>query len=94
MTSFNVLIVCTAATVSLMFVISLHFVKLRRKCCSKKKEKVIAFFHPRCSAGGGGERVLWKQVEALGQMKEEGTALRIAIYTSDKPSRDYKRGKD
>lgn len=31
----------------------------------------IAFFHPYCSSGGGGERVLWKTVEALGQLKEE-----------------------
>lgn len=31
----------------------------------------IAFFHPHCSSGGGGERVLWKTVEALGQLKEE-----------------------
>lgn len=31
---------------------------------------IVAFFHPRCSAGGGGERVLWKSIEALGEMKE------------------------
>jgi hypothetical protein len=31
----------------------------------------IAFFHPHCSAGGGGERVLWKMIEAMGEMKEE-----------------------
>lgn len=32
---------------------------------------VIGFFHPYCSAGGGGERVLWKFIQALGQLKEE-----------------------
>ena len=31
----------------------------------------IAFFHPYCSSGGGGERVLWKIIQALGQMKED-----------------------
>ena len=31
---------------------------------------VIGIFHPYCSAGGGGERVLWKAVQALGEMKE------------------------
>ena len=31
---------------------------------------VIGFFHPFCSAGGGGERVLWKAIQALGEMKE------------------------
>lgn len=31
---------------------------------------VVGFFHPRCSAGGGGERVLWKSIQALGEMKE------------------------
>lgn len=32
---------------------------------------IVAFFHPYCSSGGGGERVLWKTIEALGQLKEE-----------------------
>ncbi|KAL7545124.1 hypothetical protein ACHAWF_014491 [Thalassiosira exigua] len=31
---------------------------------------VVGFFHPHCSAGGGGERVLWKSIEALGELKE------------------------
>lgn len=31
---------------------------------------VIGFFHPHCSAGGGGERVLWKIIEALGELNE------------------------
>jgi len=30
---------------------------------------VIGFFHPNCSAGGGGERVLWKSIQALGELK-------------------------
>lgn len=31
---------------------------------------VIGFFHPYCSSGGGGERVLWKAIQALGELKE------------------------
>ena len=31
---------------------------------------VVGFFHPRCSSGGGGERVLWKSIQALGELKE------------------------
>ncbi len=31
---------------------------------------IIGFFHPHCSAGGGGERVLWKIIQALGELKE------------------------
>ena len=31
---------------------------------------IIGFFHPHCSSGGGGERVLWKAIQALGELKE------------------------
>lgn len=31
---------------------------------------VVGFFHPRCTSGGGGERVLWKSIQALGELKE------------------------
>ncbi|KAL3822001.1 hypothetical protein ACHAXA_002987 [Cyclostephanos tholiformis] len=33
---------------------------------------VIGFFHPRCSSGGGGEMVLWKSIQALGEIKGGG----------------------
>lgn len=32
---------------------------------------VIGFFHPHCGGGGGGERVLWKAIQALGELKED-----------------------
>ena len=35
---------------------------------------VVAFFHPRCADGGGGERVLWKAIQALGELKEAAVA--------------------
>ena len=37
---------------------------------------VVAFFHPRCSDGGGGERVLWMAIRALGEMREGNLARR------------------
>ena len=48
----------------------------RKKSTQKKYHPeegtyTIAVFHPYCSSGGGGERVLWKTVEALGEMKED-----------------------
>ena len=30
---------------------------------------IVGFFHPRCSSGGGGERVLWKALQAIGELK-------------------------
>lgn len=47
------------------------------------KRQVYAFFHPYCSGGGGGERVLWKIVQSL-QSKDEG--VKIVIFTIDPPS--------
>eukprot|EP00550_Attheya_septentrionalis_P009430 CAMPEP_0198297260 /NCGR_PEP_ID=MMETSP1449-20131203/36260_1 /TAXON_ID=420275 /ORGANISM="Attheya septentrionalis, Strain CCMP2084" /LENGTH=449 /DNA_ID=CAMNT_0043998143 /DNA_START=201 /DNA_END=1550 /DNA_ORIENTATION=- len=55
------------------------------------REKVVAFFHPHCSAGGGGERVLWKAVEALGDMRDDaGLPISVVIYTIDTPHENYK----
>jgi hypothetical protein len=57
------------------------------------REKVVAFFHPHCSAGGGGERVLWKAVEALGDMRDDaGLPISVVIYTIDTPHENYKEG--
>lgn len=64
---------------------------LRRKQKQGTK-KVIAFFHPYCSAGGGGERVLWKIIEVLGDLYAQGFALEVLIYTVDPPSQAYKDG--
>jgi len=74
-----------------LYAIALYFENLRRKSCPEGIDNVIAFFHPHCSAGGGGERVLWKQIEALNQLRNNGVKLNIAIYTSDRPSKYYGR---
>ena len=46
---------------------------------------IIGFFHPNCSAGGGGERVLWKAIQALGEVKE-GKMLSSSKKRRDKRS--------
>jgi hypothetical protein len=55
---------------------------------------VVAFFHPHCSAGGGGERVLWKMVQVLGNLVEQrGLSIdQVVIYTVDAPSPTYQDG--
>ena len=58
----------------------------------------IAFFHPYCTGGGGGERVLWKMIQVLGRLidREGGDLLihpTVTIYTIDDPSPVYTQGK-
>ena len=39
---------------------------------------IVGFFHPYCTSGGGGERVLWKSIQALGELKDaakDGTII-------------------
>jgi alpha-1,2-mannosyltransferase len=67
--------------------------KLRQKQTKGGTKKVIAFFHPYCAAGGGGERVLWKIIEVLGGLYEQGFDMEVIIYTIDSPSASYKNGK-
>ncbi len=49
------------------------------------KQQVFAFFHPYCSGGGGGERVLWKIVQSL---QRSNDSVKIIIFTIDPPSTD------
>ena len=76
---------------ALAFMMARYFSKLRQRCC-KNNAISIAFFHPHCSAGGGGERVLWKAIEALGQINKEGMNIEVVIYTSDSFSESYHEG--
>lgn len=64
----------------------------RKQSPTKGTKKVIAFFHPYCAAGGGGERVLWKIIEVLGELYEQGFDMEVIIYTIDPPSTAYKDG--
>ncbi len=66
----------------------------------------IAFFHPHCTGGGGGERVLWKAVESISQLNQNdydlkvdrndkllNRQLHVVIYTSDEKKDNYHQGK-
>ena len=57
------------------------------------KERTIAFFHPYCASGGGGERVLWAIIQALGDIHQKGLSIKVIIYTIDPPGETYKKGK-
>jgi alpha-1,2-mannosyltransferase len=61
--------------------------RLRRK----QQRKVLGFFHPYCSGGGGGERVLWKMVQVLAELNQKGFPLQVVIYTVDPPSPEYSK---
>ena len=50
--------------------------------------KIIAFFHPYCAGGGGGERVLWKALEVLGNMVDQ-YPMQVLVYTIDEPTPNY-----
>lgn len=51
----------------------------------------FGFFHPFCSAGGGGERVLWHMIHVLQQHpSQHATSRQFTIYTVDSPNPDYK----
>ena len=41
---------------------------------------VVGFFHPYCSSGGGGERVLWHSIHAL---QKRYSFVRCVVYTGD-----------
>jgi alpha-1,2-mannosyltransferase len=51
---------------------------------------VVGFFHPFCSAGGGGERVLWKAIQVLGDLHDKGLPLEVVVYTIDSTKESYK----
>lgn len=60
-----------------------------------KIKKVIGFFHPRCAAGGGGERVLWKAMDALEPLLQKKSSsneyyYRIVIFSMDAYHDTYK----
>ena len=67
-------------------------IKFRKTTPKSSRPKVVAFFHPYCSAGGGGERVLWKAVQVLGDLNEQGLPLNVVIYTIDEPRASYREG--
>ena len=70
-----------------------YFSSIRKRTCPEKSETVVGFFHPHCFGGGGGERVLWKSVEALGDLLDAGIKTKVVIYTIDRERDSYEKGK-
>lgn len=68
----------------LFFVLGLSY-KVRRRHVLRPRS--FAFYHPYCSSGGGGERVLWKIVEVLSRFD-----VSVVIYTLDSETDEYKEG--
>ena len=86
------LLICAVVALLLLLYIAACRVKFRRKAPNAKRPTVVAFFHPHCSAGGGGERVLWKAVQVLGDLHDQGFPLEVVVYTTDRPKASYKEG--
>lgn len=89
----SILLICATLTLLLLLYILACRIKFRRKAPKTKRPTVIAFFHPYCSAGGGGERVLWKAIQVLGDLHGQGLSLEVVIYTIDEPKASYKAGR-
>lgn len=88
-------IVCVVSLLSIV-AISIIIMFVRQRFFPKQprhnNDIVIGFFHPNCSSGGGGERVLWKMIQALSELIENhGMHMRIVIYTIDKPQSSYRQ---
>jgi alpha-1,2-mannosyltransferase len=80
------------SALALVFLCCLVMCRIKFQGRKTADTNVIAFFHPHCSAGGGGERVLWKAVQVLGELHEQGFPLSVVIYTIDEPKASYKEG--
>ena len=88
----HLLLQLTSWSVGLVFAAATAFVCWHRLAYRNGKPRTIAFFHPFCASGGGGERVLWAIVQALGEIDQKGLSIQVVIYTVDPPSETYKRG--
>jgi alpha-1,2-mannosyltransferase len=69
-----------------VLVVALSYVVWRvvfRKQPGNGSPEMFGFFHPYCSGGGGGERVLWKMIQLL---QSQGKS--VVIYTIDPPDTD------
>lgn len=87
-------VILSGLLILIVLCIALCRIKFRRKAPAgrTKQPTVVAFFHPFCGSGGGGERVLWKAIQVLGDMHDKGIPLKVIIYTIDAPKLSYKEG--
>ncbi|XP_065882645.1 GDP-Man:Man(3)GlcNAc(2)-PP-Dol alpha-1,2-mannosyltransferase-like [Dysidea avara] len=54
--------------------------KLLKQWEQQDNQVTVGFLHPYCSAGGGGERVLWNSIQAL---QDRYSFVQCVIYTAD-----------
>lgn len=81
-------------SIALVILVRVFYDRKRNLIRQKSRNKtLIAFFHPHCAGGGGGERVLWKAIQALIELGDVGFKSSIAVYTSDVYSASYRQGK-
>ena len=96
---------CILFTLIVVLMVTILFVvSCRRKAQAMRSQRRdikctrIALFHPYCSSGGGGERVLWKIVQVLLEEQlhqkqrlcdKDRKRIHILIYTVDEPSPSY-----
>jgi ALG11 mannosyltransferase N-terminus len=88
-TMVGVLIIVAEASTGCLVLLSVtvFIVAVVHRTIWPKRPRTLAFFHPFCSSGGGGERVLWKMIEALERFEYD-----LVIYTVDAPSDHYVKG--
>ena len=77
-----VVVVAVLVLVTLALILAFRTRVDRIRATQHPDTRVVAFFHPYCSGGGGGERVLWKAVQVLGTMVDE-YPCQVVIYTID-----------
>lgn len=70
----------------LLLLLRIGFTWRRRLRKTYSRSKFIGFFHPYCSSGGGGERVLWFMICSLLRENDIGDNIKIVIYTGDSDS--------
>ena len=77
-----IIAVITLILICISLVLYIHLFTNKSK--RRQGPIVIAFFHPYCSSGGGGEKVLWVAAYCLLNRLASATPdIRIVIYTGD-----------
>lgn len=91
----NVMLYLISISALTIIVLRIKFSFLRRKSKLNTTGKIVAFFHPNCSDGGGGERVLWSAIAVLGKLYDRGIKFSVVVYTTDDlPQEGYQFYKD
>lgn len=82
------MLLCFGIIIACIFCTALVFrwkrIRLRHRLSAQyglhSNSKLVAFFHPYCTSGGGGERVLWTAIYA---MQTKFTGGLVFVYTGD-----------